>query len=107
MRPKVPTDLALAPVAAEIDLNLQSLRDAPVEAIFESIALTLNAGAPGSSPEDRADQVLAVATRDVELHGWQATVSEDATRLHLEGGSVSLDVGLSATIERFIEDGLS
>jgi hypothetical protein len=106
MRPKVPTDLALAPVAAEIDLNLQSLRDEPVDKIFENIALALNAGAPGASPADRADQILAVATRDVELHGWSVSVSEDATRLHLDGGSVTLDIGLSATIERFIADGL-
>jgi hypothetical protein len=27
VRPRVPTDLALAPVAAQIDLNLQRLRD--------------------------------------------------------------------------------
>ncbi len=31
MRPKVPADLTLAPVAAEIDLNLQPLRDEPPE----------------------------------------------------------------------------
>jgi hypothetical protein len=106
MRPRIPTDLALAPVAAEIDLNLQSLRDESVKGVFDNIALALNAGAPGASRTDRADQVLAHATRGVELHGWNATVSDDATRLHLQGGSVTLDVGLSATIERFIADGV-
>jgi hypothetical protein len=105
MRPKVPTDLALAPVAAEIDLNLQGLRDESSEGVFENIALALNAGGPGASRADRADQVLQFATRGVELHGWKAEVSDDSTRLHLEGGSVTLDIGLSATIGRFIEDG--
>jgi hypothetical protein len=105
MRPKVPTDLALAPVAAEIDLNLQSLRDESVDGVFEGIALGLNAGAPGASRADRAAQVLEYATRSVDLHGWKATVSDDSTRLHLEGGSVTLDLALSATIERFVENG--
>jgi hypothetical protein len=107
MRPKVPSDLALAPVAAEIDLNLQPLRDEEVEGIFDNIALALNAGAPGASRDARAGQVLELATRQVDLHGWRATISGDATRLHLEGGSVTLDVGLSASIERYIANGAS
>ena len=105
MRPKVPTDLSLAPVAAEIDLNLQSLRDDPLEGVFDDLALALNLGAPGTSRDARAEEVLRVATRDVDLHGWTVSVSGDSTRLHLEGGSVTLDVGLSATIERYIEKG--
>ena len=105
MRPKVPTDLSLAPVAAEIDLNLQSLRDDSVADVFDDLALALNLGAPGASRDDRAEQVLRVATRDVDLHGWEVSVSDDSTRLHLEGGSVTLDVALSASIERYIENG--
>lgn len=105
MRPKVPSDLALAPVAAEIDLNLQLFRDETVEEIFERIALVLNVGVPGASRADRAEEVLQVATRHVDLHGWKPTVSDDSTRLHLEGGSVTLDIGLSTSIERYIENG--
>jgi hypothetical protein len=39
----------------------------------------------------------------VNLHGWSAEISDDASRLHLSGGSVSLDLGLSAEILRYID----
>jgi hypothetical protein len=55
MRPKVPTDLSLAPVAAEIDLNLQSLRNDSLEDVFDDLALALNLGAPGTSRDARAE----------------------------------------------------
>jgi hypothetical protein len=102
LRPKRPTDLTLAPVAAEIDLNLQELRDAPVETIVELVALTLNTS-PAPTREGRATQILEVATRGVDLHGWRAAVSKDATRLELRGGSVALDVALSARIRDYVE----
>ena len=103
LRPKVPTDLTLAPVAAAIDLNLQRLRDlATPDAVFGEIALELNALRPGETSEERSAQILKVALRDVDLHHWLAEVTDDGTRIHLHGGSVSLDIGLSATLERFI-----
>ena len=102
IRPKRPTDLTLAPVAAEIDLNLQELRDASLDTIAESVALTLNSS-PAPTRAGRAGQILEVAVRGVELHGWRATISADATRLELRGGSVTLDVGLSARIREFVE----
>ena len=101
LRPKSPTDLTLAPVAAEIDFNLQELRDATVEQIADVVALTLNTS-PSPTREGRATQILEVAVRGVDLHGWRASLSEDATRLALRGGSVPLDVGLSATIRDFV-----
>ena len=102
IRPKRPTDLTLAPVAAEIDLNLRELRDSSLDTIAENVALTLNTS-PAPTRDGRAAQILEVAVRGVDLHGWRASISADATRLELRGGSVPLDVGLSARIREFVE----
>jgi hypothetical protein len=49
--------------------------------------------------------VLEAAVRNVDLHGWTPTVTEDHCRLRLSGGSVSLDLGLGAAIMRYIDGG--
>jgi len=57
---------------------------------------------------DRAQReawILGEALRGVELHEWQAEITDDAARLRLGGGSVSIDLGLSATILYYIENG--
>jgi hypothetical protein len=102
LRPKTPIDLALAPVAAEIDLNLQPLRDEARETIADAVALSLNSD-PAPTRTGRAAQILEIALRDVDLHGWHAVLSSDATRVELRGGSVSLDVGLSTRICDYVE----
>ena len=102
LRPKTPTDLTLAPVAAEIDQNLQSLRDLPPRELVDAITLAVNEN-PGETRADRVRQVAEAALRNVDLHGWTARISDDATRLQLRGGSVSLDVGLSAGVRDYIE----
>lgn len=102
LRPKNSTDLTLAPVAAAIDVNLQELRDEPPERVVDVVAFALNT-APADTRDGRAKQILEVATRGVELHGWTAAISADATRVQLRGGSVSLDVGLSAVIRDYVE----
>ena len=104
MRPKNTVDLALAPVAAEIDLNLQHLRDEPHDAIVYRVELGLNSE-PGATRDERAEQVRELAVSGVELHGWTVTVSDDASRLHLQGGSVSLDLGLSPGLQEYIDAG--
>jgi hypothetical protein len=103
MRPRVPADLSLAPVAAGIDLNLQRLRDLNSPEIVDDLVLELNQPAPAETRDARAKQVLRVALRDVDLYGWAAEISRDATRLQLRGGSVSLDLGLSAQLQRYID----
>jgi hypothetical protein len=103
--PKEYKDLSLAPVAAAIDFNLQRLRDRTPEEIYYEVSLELNRPHIADDPKERAECVLAVALRDVELHGWTATISEDNARLHLSGGSVAVDLGLSATLLRYIADG--
>lgn len=65
VHPKNQKDLMRAPVAVEIDRNLQRLRvDTPYDAL-----------------------------------------SDGASRIHLDGGSVSLDVDLSPGITGYITDG--
>jgi len=103
--PKEYKDLSLAPVAAAIDLNLQRLRDRAPEEIYYELSLELNRPHIADDPKERAECVLAVALRDVELHGWTATISPDNARLHLTGGSVAIDLGLSATLLRYIAEG--
>lgn len=103
LRPKRPADLTLAPVAAEIDQNLQRLRDKPEPALTDEIGIELNDDVPASTREARAAQVLKVAVRGVDLHGWTADISDDATRLRLRGGSTPLDLGLSRTLQRYID----
>jgi hypothetical protein len=99
-------DLMLAPVAAEIDLNLQRLRDGSPQDVVAGLELELDRPAMSSDRAERTALVLRQAIRGVELHGWTATITEDATRVHLEGGSVSLDLGLSGAITSYIEVGV-
>ncbi len=105
LHPKSPTDLALAPVAAAIDLNLQRLRDRQPSEIDYELALELNLNTRGSSRSDRAHWVHESAIRFVDLHDWQTEITNDGDRLRLDGGSVTLDLGLSAALLSYIEDG--
>src|ERR1700751_4730070 len=105
VHPKNHKDLMLAPVAVEIDRNLQRLRvDSPAD-VVAALELALDRPAMGAGPDRRAELVLRQALRDVDLHGWTATLSDDASRVHLDGGSVSLDVGLSPAITSYIVEG--
>jgi len=104
LRPKAPTDMVLAPVAAEIDLNLQRLRDRPTAEIAYELALELDRPLFENTRKERATHVLRVALRDVDLHGWQAEITDDGSRLHLSGGSVTLDLGLSTTVMSYITE---
>jgi hypothetical protein len=106
LHPRVPTDLALAPVAAEIDINLQRIRDkSPAEIDFE-VQLEFNGPVSPNTRANRAAAILMSALRDVDMHNWSADITDDGCGLRLTGGSVSLDLGLSANILRFIEAGV-
>jgi hypothetical protein len=56
---------------------------------------------------ERAELVLRQALRDVDLHGWTASITDDGCRVHLEGGSVSIDLGLSTGISSYIQQGVT
>ena len=86
LHPKTFTDMSLAPVAAEIDLNLQRLRDKTPADIDYELGLALDRPPIEGTREERADYVLRAAVRNVERHGWEATITDDGCRLHLSGG---------------------
>jgi hypothetical protein len=106
LHPKTPVDLALAPVAAGIDLNLQELRDLEPDQLNLALQLANDRPPIPDNRAERATQVLRAALRNVELHGWDGSISDDGCRLHLSGGSVTLDLGLGATIMSYIEHGV-
>lgn len=101
--PKDPHDLTLAPVAISIDRNLAILRDLEVPQIAFTIQLELDRPERNHTPDARAACVLEAALRNVDLHGWVARVTSDHARIRLSGGSVTLDIGLSEAILRFID----
>jgi hypothetical protein len=103
LHPKTPKDLALAPVAAKIDANVQRMRERHDDAQIEyELTLELNEPAEVDDRDERAARVLAVALRDVELHGWDANVTDDGSAIQITGGSVSLHIALGATVARFV-----
>lgn len=106
LHPKKHQDLMLAPVAAEIDINLQRLRDKSVRDVEAQLELELDRPALSTERDERAALVLRQSLRDVDMHGWTATVTDDGCRVHLDGGSVSIDLGLSAGITGYIQDGV-
>jgi hypothetical protein len=101
--PKVPRDFLLAPVAAQIDLNLQRFRDLPAEQLRFELDLELDRPEMRRTREERAARVLEAALRHVDMHHWKAEITDDAARLRLSGGSVTLDLGLSAALLDYIE----
>jgi hypothetical protein len=105
LHPKVPTDMALAPVAAEIDSNLQRLRDKSAGDIQYELGLELDRPLFANTRDERAGQVLQMALRNVDRHGWEGAITDDDSRLHLTGGSVTLDLGLGAAVMGYIEGG--
>jgi hypothetical protein len=106
LHPKYRKDLLLAPVAAEIDINLQRLRDKSLRGVEAQLELELDKPAMSAQRDERAELVLRQALRNVDTHGWIATITDDGCRVHLDGGSVSIDLGLSANITGYIQDGL-
>jgi hypothetical protein len=107
IHPKKQRDLLLAPVAVEIDLNLQRMREGTPRDVLAELELELDRPAMSADRAERAELVLRQALRGVDLHGWTAAITDDGTRVHLAGGSVTLDLGLSAAVTSYIEDGVS
>ena len=106
IRPREPMDLMLAPVAVEIDMNLERLRTlGPVE-IEADLQLELDAPLILNTRAERADRIVRVAIRNVDLHGWVGEINEDASSLILRGGSATIHLALSPTLRRYVEVGL-
>jgi hypothetical protein len=94
-------------VAVEIDLNLQRMRTGSAEDVLAELELELDRPALISDRSERAELVLRQALRGVDMHGWTAEITDDGTRIHLAGGSVTLDLGLGAAVTSYIEEGVS
>lgn len=107
IHPKKQKDLLLAPVAVEIDMNLQRMRSGTSREVLAELELELDRPAMCSERSERAELVLRQAVRNVDMRGWNAAISDDGTRVHLDGGSVSLDLGLSAGITSYIVQGVN
>ena len=107
IHPRRQRDLLLAPVAAGIDLNLQRLRGKSAREIGGTLELELDKPAIQVDRDERTKLVLRQALRDVDMHGWTAAITDDGARVHLDGGSVSLDLGLGETVEHYIRDGVA
>jgi hypothetical protein len=106
VKPRQQKDLMLAPVAVEIDSNLQDMRDKSVRDVEAQLELELDTPAMRTVRTERADLVLRLAVRNVDMHGWNAAITDDGCSVHLDGGSVSIDLGLSASITEYIQDGV-
>jgi hypothetical protein len=106
LHPHTAKDLVLAPVAAEIDINLMRIRDKSPADIADDLELEFNRPVTEMDRDERVQLVHDQAVRNVETHGWEAAVTDDACRLRLTGGSVSLELGLGATVMDFIEHGV-
>ena len=101
--PKVPRDFLLAPVAAEIDLNLQRFRDLRWKSCDSSS--TSSSTAPRYGRPARSAR-RASCRRRCGTSRWTTgsrEITDDGARLRLSGGSVTLDLGLSAVILHYIE----
>ncbi len=96
----------LAPVATEIDRNLQDLREKSPEQVRATLELEQNRSMTNDDREKRRAEVLRSAVRFVDMHGWEATITEDDSRLHLSGGSVTIDLGLGASVAQYIASGV-
>jgi hypothetical protein len=72
LHPKVPMDLALAPVAAAIDLNLQGLRDLSLEDLHRELGLRLDHPPIPNDRTERSEQILQAALRNIDLQAGRA-----------------------------------
>jgi hypothetical protein len=100
--PRVPTDLTLAPVAVAIDQNLQYLRSLAGDELLAGLELETDRPSKCPTRAERATLVVSAALRNVNLHGWNAQLTDDGSRIHLDGGSVTLDIGLSTAIAAYV-----
>lgn len=105
VHPKSHTDLMLAPVAAEVDINLQRMRDLSAAEVVAELELELDRPATHAGRDERAELVRRQALRNVDPHGWTAAISPDGFRLRLSGGSVSLELGLGEGITEYLRNG--
>jgi hypothetical protein len=104
LHPRDTKDLALAPVAVHIDMNLRPLRESGPEELEAAFQLLLNRPEIDHSRAAREERILEAALRGIDMHGWNAAVTADGSAVRLDGGSVSLDIALGATLLHHLEE---
>jgi hypothetical protein len=103
--PHSAADLALAPVLISIERNLAALRTC-ADLEF-ALALDQNDDARWyHTPAERAQRLRQSAIRNVDLHGWTVTPTEDGYGLAVTHGEYSVPVMLGKRLTDYVEDGL-
>lgn len=103
-RPHSVADLALAPVAINIERNIAELRSS--DDLEFALALELNDDSSWYHDRvQRAWRIARAVTRGVELHGWQACPAPDMQGLLLEHGEYQVTLMFGKKLDRYIELG--
>lgn len=97
-------DLALAPVAINIERNISELRSSDDPEL--ALALELNDDSAWyHDPGQRAARIARAATRGVDLHGWRARPAPDLHGLLLEHGGYRVTLTFGKRLDGYIELG--
>ncbi|MSW84145.1 MAG: hypothetical protein F2832_05290 [Actinobacteria bacterium] len=88
-----------------MDTNLRRLRGKSGQDLEMAILLELDRPPANNARPEREARVLDFALRNVDMHGWDAAITPDASAIRLDGGSVALDIALGATVSAYIADG--
>ncbi len=92
------TDILLAPVALDLDQQLDQLGALDQAEIHFLVALTTDR--EPNSLDRRRELLLASLVRDVDTHGWD--VAWHARGLRLEHGGRQVVLGLPASVRLFV-----
>ena len=104
--PHCTADLALAPVLISIERNLAALRTCA----DLDFALALDQNDDDHwyhTPAERALRLQRSAIRNVDLHGWAVTPTEDGYGLAVTHGDYSVPVMLGQRLTDYVEHGLT
>jgi hypothetical protein len=102
--PHSAADLSLAPVLISLERNLARARDS--SDLEYTLALELNDdGGWYHTAADRAGRVCRVATRDVDLHGWQVHPTGDLHGLAVEHGGYRVSLMLGKRLTEYVAQG--
>lgn len=103
-RPHSAADLALAPVLINIERNLAQVRDS--DDLEYMLALALNDDSAWyDGPLARARRLQQVATRNVNLHGWQVRPTPDLQGLSVSHGGYQFSVMFGKRLASYVERG--
>jgi hypothetical protein len=104
--PHSAADLALAPVLINIERNLAQVRDSGD--LEYALALALNDDNSWyHSAAERADRLVQLATRNVDLHGWSVVPTPDFQGLAVQHSEYRVSVMLGRRLADYIAEGIT